>query len=154
MPLKDVVKVSRKTFFNPRGWLGYDMLKTQFKTSWEVIKNLYSPPQAGTPETFENASSRFKLTDTQLAAISKNFRMYTIIFVSCAVLTFLFSFYLLFTHGTFAGFVIGISTTAVFLAYAFRYSFWRFEITHRKLGCTFKEWWSGKPLSKEDTRHD
>ncbi len=154
MPLKDTVKVSRKTFFNPSGWLGYEMLKTQFKISWSVIKNLYTPPAAGRTETFEQATERFNLTDKQVESISKKFLEYTIIFVICGILTFLFSAYLLFRHASFAGLIIGIATTAVFFAYAFRYSFWRFEIKHRRLGCTFEEWWNGKPMNKEDKKED
>jgi intracellular multiplication protein IcmV len=154
MPLKDALKVSRKTFFNPSGWLGYDMLRTQFAVSWRIIKSLFVLPEATTAEekeTFEEAKDRFKLTDEQVERISKNLLTYTIIFTSCGVATFVFAIYLLFYYGTFAGFIVGISATAVFLAYAFRYSFWRFEVKYRKLGCTFEEWMQGKP--KEDTRH-
>ncbi len=153
MPLKDVVKVSRKTFFNPSGWLGYDMLKTQFTTSWAVLKNLYTVPGT-TPvtqaETFEQAAERFKLSDEQLSKTAFNFLIYSSIFVVCAVITVIFSIYLLVHHATFAGFVLGLATTAVFGAYAFRFSFWRFQIKHRKLGCTFQEWLSGKPSTHDE----
>jgi|SRR5579872_2369813 len=152
MPLKDALKVSRKTFFNPSGWLGYGMLKNQFSMSWQMTKGLFTTPVPGREETFEQAKERFNLTDEQLNEISKNFLIYVVIFTTCGAVTLLFSLYLLFFHGTFAGFLLGISTTAVFLSYAFRYSFWRFEVKHRKLGCTFEEWMQGKP--KEDTRHD
>lgn len=145
MPLKDVVKVSRKTFFNPTAWLGYDLLKAQFKISWDLIKSLFVMPIATREETFDQAVQRFKLTDKQLLEISKNFLIYTLVFVSCAIITLIFSFYLLVQHGSFAGLLIGIAATAVFLAYAFRYSFWRFQIKQRKLGCTFDEWLHNKP---------
>lgn len=151
MPLKDALKVNRKTFFYPSGWLGYGMLKTQFSVTWELIKGLFTSPMPGPKETFEQAQGRFQLTDEQLSEISKNLLIHTLIFTACSVITILFSFYLLFAYGTFAGFLIGIATTALFLAYAFRYSFWRFEVKHRKLGCTFDEWMKGKP--KEGDTH-
>ncbi len=150
MALKDAVKVTRKTFLNPSGWLGYDMLKSQFVTTWAVIKDLYSPPVAGREETFEQATQRFNLTDEQLNQVAKNFLVNIIIFVTCAVITLLFSLYLLVHHGSFAGMIIGLGATAIFLAYAFRFSFWRFEIKHRKLGCTFDEWWQNKPKASPD----
>lgn len=153
MALKDALKVSRKTFFNPTGWLGYDMLKTQFSTNWQIIKNLYSPAETGRQETFEQAKQRFNLTDQQVDQISRNFKLYILIFMTCGLITILFSFYLLFFLGAFAGFILGIVTSTVFFAFAFRYSFWRFEMKHRKLGCTFDEWLRGKPSSSEDTRH-
>ncbi len=152
MPLKDVFKVNRKTFINPTGWLGYDSLKSQFKTSWQVIKDLYSPPPAGTPETFDEAQQRFNLSNEQIEHISKTFLSYTFLFVGCGSATILFSIYLLFGYGTLSGFILGIATAAVFFAFAFRYSFLRFQIKHRKLGCTFQEWLRGKP-SNEGTHH-
>ena len=154
MALKDAVKISRKTFFNPRGWLGYDMLKTQFTTSWSVIKNLCTLPVATRTETFEQAQQRFQLSEEQLDDISKKFWIFVWVLNAFGVFSFLFSVYLLVRYGTFAGFVLGVATAAIFFAYAFRYSFWRFEIKHRKLGCTFKEWLAGKPSSHEGAGHD
>lgn len=150
MALKDGLKVTRKTFFNPTGWLGYDMLKAQFSTNWQIIRNLYSPPVATRKETFEQASQRFDLTEDKIQEISKNFRLYVTIFVASGSVTLLFAFYLLFVHGTFAGLILGIATSAVFFAFAFRYSFWRFEIINRKLGCTFDEWWQGRLSSSSN----
>ena len=152
MPLKDVFKVSRKTFFNPTGWLGYDAIRTQFATSWQIIKNLYTIPTAGPGETFEQARERFNLTDEGVDRMARQFQLFTGVLVACGLVTLLFSLYLLFT-GSFAGFMIGAATAAVFWAYGFRYSFWRFEITHRKLGCTFDEWWRGKVSSPGDKPH-
>jgi len=145
MPLKDAVKISRKTFFNPTGWFGYEMLATQSRIIWNLVKGLFVLPETGRTETFEQATERFKLSDEQINEMSRNFRIYTIIFTACGVITLLFSFYLLVFQGTFAGLLIGLATAAVFFAYAFRYSFWRFEITHRKLGATFQEWLHDKP---------
>ena len=145
MPLKDAVKVSRKTFFNPAGWLGYDMLKTQFRVTWDLIKTLFTVPIAQREETFDQAVTRFKLTDQQLNNISRNFLIYSAIFVACGILTVTFAFYLLIHHGTFAGLLLGIAAAAVFFTYAFRYSFWRFQIKNRRLGCTFDEWLHNKP---------
>lgn len=153
MALKDAFKVSRKTFFYPSGWLGYDSLKTQFKTSWQVIKDLYSPPPALHKETFEEAKQRFNLTDEQVEQISKTFGFYTALLVTLGIMTILFSIYLLVAYTTLAGMILGIATSAVFFAFAFRYSFWRFQIKQRKLGCTFKEWLQGKP-SSEGANHD
>ena len=149
MPLKDVVKVNRKTFFNPTSWLGYSMLKSQFSTTWSVLRNLYAIPTVNREETFEQAMKRFGLTGDQVDQTAKTFLIYSIIFIICGVFTIGFSGYLLFHHASWSGCIIGIATTAVFFAYAFRYSFWRFEIKHRKLGCTFDEWLHGQPSNSE-----
>jgi len=41
MALKDVVKVSRKTFFNPRAWVGYDQVKTSTLTFGHDSRVIY-----------------------------------------------------------------------------------------------------------------
>lgn len=145
MPLKDAVKITRKTFLNPTGWFGYDLLANQTRIFWSLMKSLFVLPVAGRAETFDEARERFKLTDEKLNELSQNFRLFTLIFSACGIITLIFSFYLLFAYGTFAGCMIGLATVAVFFAYAFRYSFWRFQIVHRKLGCTFQEWLHNKP---------
>ena len=150
--VKDVFKVSRKTFFNPSGWLGYGMLKAQFVSSWRILKSIFTLPVPTRTETFSEAATRFNLTEEQIQKTASNFFLYSLILTVCGVITIGFSVYLLFHHGTFAGFILGMATTALFFAYAFRFSFWRFQIQQRKLGCTFKEWLSGKANNHEEPR--
>lgn len=151
MPLKDVVKVSRKTFFNPLGWLGYDMLKAQLRLSKDVLKESFTPPEATRKETFEEAMQRLNLNDEDVEQTAKRFFMFSIIFVVGGAATLGFSLYLLLNVGTFAGFILGIVSAILFGVYAFRYNFWYFQIKHRKLGCTFEEWRNGKINDTEES---
>ena len=146
MPLKDAVKVSRKTFFNPRGWAGYDSLKTQVVITWGIVKNLFSPAAPRRQETFEQAVQRLNLSEKEIQQVSNRYLVYAYAFVILGVGTLFFSFYLLLHHGTPAGWMLGLLTTALFFVFAFRYHFWHFQIKHRKLGCTFEEWRQGKPF--------
>lgn len=141
---KNAVKISRKTFFNPRGWLGYDSLKIQTQTLLTILQSLFKPAEPKRHETFEQALKRLNLTEE---AVQKNHTRYlfiAVIFAGLGVATILFGFWLLFYHHTFSGFVLSIPTAGLFLVNAFRYHFWVFQIKHRKLGCTFQEWWQGR----------
>lgn len=152
MALKDVLKVSRKTFFDPRGWLGFDTLKTSSLGLWAILKGLFSIAEPTRRETFAEAMQRLQLTEDDLQKTSQRYFSLTAIFIFLGVVTLLTSFYFLFHHETVAGWILAIATASIFFSQAFRYHFWFFQIKHRKLGCTLKEWWRGKPDNREETK--
>ena len=149
MALKDVFKVSRKTFFYPTAWLGYNELKRETKTTWDIIKDVTTPPEPTRKETFAQAMQRLKLTDADVENTAHQYTIYTWLFLFLGAGTFAASFFYLFYHGTFFGWILGLSTAALFFVQAFRFDFWLFQIRHRKLGCTFEEWKRGKPFPEE-----
>lgn len=150
MAAKDVLKVSRKTFINPKAWFGYDQFKNSVTTTWGIIRNLFIVAKPDRIETFEEAMRRQNTTEADLVELSKTYQFYTWLFVLIGGLTVLSSFYFLIYHYTFAGFLLGLACASLFFVQAFRYSFWHFQIKFRKLGCTLAEWWRGKPFNQED----
>jgi intracellular multiplication protein IcmV len=150
MAIKDVFKVNRKTFFNPRGWIGYDELANQTQNIWDILKNLIAPAKPQRKESFTEAMQRLNLTEADLKEKSQTFINYTIGFILLGFCSFIFSFYYLLHHHTIAGFLIGLAVTILFATQAFRFHFWHFQIKHRKLGCTFAEWRNGKPFEPKE----
>jgi intracellular multiplication protein IcmV len=153
MALKDIFKISRKTFFNPGAWLGYDYVKDSTLYFWQAIKNIFVPQKAGTgrKETFEEAMKRQKLTEADVQQSAKNYLIYTLIFIALAVFTAFYGFYLLIEHKEWIAWILSMALVALLLSQAFRFHFWYFQIKHRKLGCTLREWWHGKINTKEST---
>lgn len=148
MAVKDVFKVSRKTFFNPRAWLGYDALKDQTRTIWTIAKDAAAVPQPEHVETFEEAMVRLNIKEEDLKGIARDYFFYALFFLGLAVADFIYGLYLLFHHHAFLGLVLALAVCAFILVQAFRYHFWHFQIKNRKLGCTFEEWKSGKISAK------
>lgn len=140
MAIKDVLKVSRKTFFNPRAWLGYDSLKEQTQTIQSFVKDAATIRKPEVTETFEEALKRLDLKKEDLKSTERTYLSYALLFLVLAVIDFLWGFYLLFHHGAFLGLVLALAVFALLLAQAFRYHFWVFQIRQQKLGCTFEEW--------------
>ena len=140
MAVRDVLKVSRKTFFNPSAWLGLDLLKDQSRFIWATVKDLFIPPTPEFEETFEEAMVRLELSEDDIKTALTNYRYYTWLFVVLGLFTFAYSFYLLFRHATFLGWLLGLAVSALFFSQAFRFDFWAFQIKRRKLGATFVEW--------------
>jgi intracellular multiplication protein IcmV len=52
--------------------------------------------------------------------------------------------YFVAAHYSLAGFFLLLTVTALLFANAFRFHFWAFQISQRKLGCTLAEWRRGK----------
>jgi hypothetical protein len=141
MAIKDIFKVSRKTFFNPSAWLGYTELKDHNRTLWDNLSGLFSVPQPPlVEETFEQAMQRLGLSEEDVAHAAKNYRLYALGFFLIGLAVFLYSFFLLFSHGLFLGWLLALSAAILFWGNAFKYDFWSFQMRSRKLGVTFEEW--------------
>lgn len=152
MPVSDIFKFSRKTFFNPRGWIGYDELKAYNRIIFSNLKDLYTPTKAERTENFEQAMERLNLTEEDVQNTAKQYLKYTVIFVILSGIAFAAAFYLLIEHGSISGWMLAIASTLLLLVQAFRFHFWHFQIKYRTLGCTLKEWWNGKPFPDKETK--
>ena len=140
MAIRDIFKISRKTFINPTGWIDYESLKYQNRTIWSILKNLFSVPRPEREESFQAAMKRLGLTEEQVQYGAKNYRLFSIGFFALGLLVLFYSFYLLFGHGAFWGWLIGLGVSALFFAQAFKYDFWSLQMRRRKLGLTFADW--------------
>jgi intracellular multiplication protein IcmV len=150
MAVKDIFKFSRKTFFDPGAWLGLNQLASYTRVIGSTLKTTFTPEKALHTESFEEAMARLNVTESDLQEIASRYRLYTFFFLALSVISFLAGFYYLFKYGTFAGWVLATSVGMLFGANAFRFDFWCFQIKHRKLGCTFDEWWRDKVGSPKD----
>ena len=140
MALRDIFKISRKTFIHPSGWIDLDSLQSQNRTIWGVLKTLFTPQQPTRKETFDEAMKRLGLTEADLARSAMRYRLYGFFFLFIALVISVYAFYLLFRYGSFLGWLLGIGVAGLFIAQAFKYDFWAFQIRRRKLGATFEEW--------------
>lgn len=142
MAFWQIFKISRKTFFDPKSWLGYNSLAENSRSLWGTLRFLFISPAAGPAETFEEAKERLGLSDKAIRQIAQTYRYYAYGFALLGFLVFIFSFYLLFYHGTLQGWLLALAASALFFSQAFRYHFWFFQIKQHKLGYTVREWWN------------
>lgn len=140
MAIRDVFKVSWKTFFNPAGWVDYEGLKNQNKTIYSVLKDTYSKEVPARQESFEEAMKRQGLTEDDVKSAASNYRLYAVVFLLIGIVVFAYSFYLLFRYYTLTGWLLGLAASAYSFSLAFKFDFWSFQIKQRKLGVTFSEW--------------
>lgn len=149
MAIRDIFKISWRTYFNPTAWIGLDELRRITRILWGVMRGVFVKPIPEHTESFTEAIQRLELNEADLQKTQQHYLIYSMVFVIFGAISFSTSFYLLFKYHTFFGWLMTVLMTILFLSQAFRFHFWYFQIKHRKLGCTFKEWWQGKPLTKE-----
>lgn len=140
MAVRDIFKVSWKTFFNPAGWLDYQGLKEKNQTIFSTLKNLFSKPQPERQETFEQAKERLGLSDEDVKALEARYHLYALLFLLLGVIIFAYAFFLLFAYATITGWLLGLAAAAYSLSLAFKFDFWSFQMRQKKLGVTFTEW--------------
>lgn len=140
MAIRDIFKVSRKTFFNPSGWLDLETLRDQNRTIWEILKSLFTPEKPERSETFEEAIQRLNMTETDVMQAIRYYRYYAFGFFILGFLSLIYSFYLLVGHGSWTGLLLSLGVTALLGVQAFKYDFWAFQMASKKLGLTFKDW--------------
>ncbi len=107
----------------------------------DVALRLVGGKEPKNPTTFADAVARLQLTEAEIDEKAQSLFRMAMFFLAFAVGMFAYAMYLFWQsspHGAFAA--TGISL--VIFAMAFRYHFWFFQVKHRKLGCTFKEWWN------------
>lgn len=140
MAVRDIFKISRKTFFNPSGWLDLNGLIEQNKTIISVLKNLFTKAEPARQETFEQAMERLKLTEPDIVALVRRYTLFVWLFVVCALAAFAHAFYLLFAYHLFFAWLLSMSVSLFFWAQAFRYDFWGLQLRRRALGLSFADW--------------
>ena len=140
MPLRDVFKISRKTFFNPRGWFDLDSLADQNRTIWAALQALVAKPVVGEKETFDEAMKRQNLTEPDIKKRCDYFKTVAMCLGLLGLCLFLYAFYLIFKHVSFTGWLLSMGASGVFFAKAFQYDFWALQLERRQLGLTFADW--------------
>lgn len=141
---RTTVKFVFKPAVDVKSWLGYESLKNNTKILYYWCRSLLIPKKTKPrKETFEQAVTRLRLTEEDLTKKSRNFIFQVYLFLSVAFFCFIYAFYLFFQVKILAGGLVVI-LAAYLVVKAYLAHFWFFEIKHRKLGCSFKEWLHGE----------
>lgn len=128
------------SILNVRSWFDWVRLKSFTLYLANGFKRLFVPQQAIKAESFKEAANKLDISDENLLAKQKALFRLSMIMVGAAGLILVYMGYQLF-YGSFKAAMVSLVVTLIALALAFRYHFWYFQIKHRKLGCTFNEWY-------------
>jgi len=125
-------------------WVGLHNIKADTLSIINIIKPLFKIKRPARKETFEEALKRLDVTEADLKKRSRWYGQQMIAFGILGAGGLLYTFYL-WWHGHFFEGLLAMIVSGLFFTRVFEMSFWRFQIKHRKLGCTMKEWLKGCP---------
>ena len=136
-----VFRFMYKTFFNVPAWIGFKQIKDSNKVIMTYVKESFNVNEAERDETFDAALERQNITKDQLGVVyrcnARNFYIVLAVILCLAV----YAIYLL-VIGSYKGFFVDVAVLAFAGVKLFQFSFWNFQIKHKKLGCSFREWFS------------
>ena len=130
-------------------WASYQYLKGTFQQTSAIVQDTFTPPVAPkTKERFEDVVQRLGLSEQD---IHERYRAYIRLFLIygglfLAILSY--TVYMAFT-GHFVSTLMALCLSAWMASFCFRYHYWSFQIKHRKLGCTLKEWFESRIIQEE-----
>lgn len=130
--------------FKVNKWVGYDQIKATSSSLLNLGQNVFTPQQANYIETYEEALQRLKITEIEIQQRRTEFTRLMIVYLLLAIAVFAYSVYIVVMYKNIMGFLIGFVLTIYALTHAFRYHFWIFQIKHKKLGCSLRDWFLDK----------
>ncbi len=120
-------------------WMSWDYLSETADRYKVLLVDMVIPKKATYSETFDEALERMQLTQEDINQRKQEFTRLFYFFLALSLLVVCYALYM-----AFRGYMVPalISFCLAFYAFtqAFRFNFWLFQIKHRKLGCTIKEW--------------
>ena len=128
-----------QNLFRIRFWLDAERIKGFFEYLRGVMVRFLVPQPKVAEESFEEAKVRLGLTDEILIKRQKALLCFSIFIGFLGFCIFTYSAYLAFNQ-YFLGASTALIVSGIAGVLAFRYHFWYYQIKHKKLGCSLREW--------------
>ncbi|KTD52759.1 type IVB secretion system protein IcmV [Legionella quateirensis] len=138
-----------KRIINIRAWSDWDRMKAFTLYLLNGFKRLFVTQKEVEVESFDSAVDKLKLSDADLVIKQNALLRLSIVMLAAAFMIFIYMGYQLF-YGSFKATIVSLVVMLIALVLAFRYHFWYFQIKHRKLGCTIKEWYRQGILGEKE----
>lgn len=120
-------------------WMSLSSLKDSFDKTSSILSGLVIPENAKRKETFQESLVRLGITEADLEQRKKEFFRLVVIYTLIGLSIIFYGIYMAIQQHFAAG-LISICLSLFAFGQAFRFHFWLFQVQHRKLGCTLKEW--------------
>lgn len=127
-----------KPFVNFPRWMGLRQISANAAGIVRMIKDLRIHRPEVRQESFEEAMERMNLTEEIIKERMKTCLFLSLTYTFAAICFFAYTLYMIF-HGH-LGMIMGALVTTLMAVFAYRESFWYFQMKTRTLGNSFKDW--------------
>lgn len=131
-----------KSCVNVKGWLGYNTIKAQTISLIGLFKAIFTIRRLDkTTEVpdFETVLKKMNVSEEVLQKRGKMFFKRFLLLFCFGLLLFIYAFYI-FYRGHISGGILTVLLSILVFIQALGSHLFYFQIKHRKLGCSLKEW--------------
>jgi hypothetical protein len=129
-----------KPFVNFPKWMGLTRLVANARGIKKSIEDIRVHRPTVRVETFEQAMTRLHLTEKDIELRKRTCLILSIVYSLTTFLLLIYTLYLIIHLRL--GAIIGLLITGLMAVFAYRESFWHFQMKTRKLGNTYRDWLS------------
>lgn len=129
-----------KYFIDVPTWINWQEIKSNTSYLKGLVKNTFSFGKKNVrKENFTDAMARYSLDEITLKERYQQLKILFTITMFLSAILFPYTVYV-FLFGRWLNGAVCAALTMLGFTLAFRYHFWMYQITERRLGCTFKDW--------------
>ena len=128
---------------NFKDWLGFNQIKQSTLQTKDMLVKTFTVQQSNQKKNFASVMQDLKLTEQDLVNKKRELQKLTNLYLGISVCIFIYSLVIAY-QGFFLHFLAGLSLTILTLSNCFKYNYLRFQIQHKKLGVSLKEWFTGE----------
>lgn len=127
--------------FKFKYWSDAERVKSFFEYIKNLFQRLFYIQTQEAKESFKKVQSRLHLTDEELKIQQRS--LFRLSMLMCAFGLFMLGYtvYQCF-NGYFFAIILSLIISCLAFAFAFRYHFWYFQISQKKLGCSVRAWFN------------
>lgn len=134
------------SMYNFKGWLGYQEIASGanvIKDAVNTFTNTEEIHRKYPSEKFQEAAARMNLSQADIENLEHGYYRNFLVFLAVGLMIALYSLYR-FAMGQWLSGWVSMMMMIVIFVFSLASHFWYFQIKHRKLGCTFREWYKNK----------
>ncbi|MCP3680779.1 MAG: hypothetical protein GY782_11205 [Gammaproteobacteria bacterium] len=141
-----------KSTYNVGGWFGMGYIGGGTRTIAKTFKSVFSmDPKGETFENFDQAVEYYGLSEEDLVARRKGFKLQVKIYLVMALLALAYMIYLFFDKRMFSGTVM-IPVTGLALMKMAQAQFYYSQLHRRRLVRSLAAWWGGAEKGKKNEK--
>ncbi|NCT57070.1 MAG: type IV secretion protein IcmV [Legionella sp.] len=142
---QDTAKSRMTSLFNRifkfKYWSDAERVKSFFDYIKSLFQRLFTVQTQEAKESFKKVQSRLHLTDEALLAQQRSLFRLSMLMCMFGLFMLGYTVYQVF-NGYFFAIILSFIVSLLAFAFAFRYHFWYFQISQKKLGCSIRRWFN------------
>ena len=122
-------------------WIGKEFLVQGYTNIKQLFYIILAKNHSARNESFAEAVVRLRLSETDIVKQKEYYRMTSVIYGSFLLFSVVYAMWLYWVDKNLLSAFMTVVYSVLMFAFFFRESFWYMQITKRRLGHTFGDWW-------------